>query len=243
MNKGPLFLFLLSTLLWSCKPESIGDCFKSTGKTIEESRVIPSFKKLLIRDNINVFIRYSTVRSIQVRAGKNLIDEISTEVNSGTLHIENENNCNWVRSFKREISVFVETPELNEITYYGSGEVNFQNNFVSDTLLVNMWQASGNLHLAFTSQYVEVKSHTGTGTIHCEGQSEEIVAFMGGNGSINTFDVQCKRVFAINENTGLLQVNASDFLKADIKYVGNIEYIGSPGIELLDSGKGELIKR
>lgn len=243
MNKGTLFLFLLSMLLWTCKPESVGDCFKSTGKTIEESREAPFFKKLLIRDNINVFVRYSTQRSIQVRAGKNLIDEVTTKVNNATLHIENENNCNWVRSFKREISVFIETPELNEVTYYGSGNVHFQNNFVSDTLLVNMWQASGDLRLAFTANYVEVKSHTGTGTIHCEGQSEEIVAFMGGNGSINTFNVQCKRVFAINENTGLLQVNASEFLKADIKYVGNIEYTGSPSIELHDSGKGALIKR
>ena len=220
----------------------MGDCFKSTGKIVEEERSTRTFTKIELNDRINLFITYAPELSVKVKAGENLQDLIKTEVKGNTLKIENTNKCNWVRSFKKEVDVFISTPTLKEITYYGSGEVHYLNTFITDTLLVNLWEASGDLTLNVDAQLVELKTHTGVGTIKCKGQTNRLVAFVGGNGFVDASEIIANEVLAVNENTGYAQVNAIAILKADIRGSGNIEYYGDPLITLTKEGRGELIK-
>lgn len=241
MNRVFVFLFIICC--FSCKKENLGDCFKSTGKTSIEERFIPTFRSIELNDKIDLFVEYGPNLNLRVKAGENLQKLIKTEVKNGQLIIENDNKCNWVRSFKKRIEVYLQTPTLKAITYYGSGRVNFTNTFVSDTLLVNLWEASGDLTFKIDANYVELKSHTGTGTIKCEGNTEGLVTFMGGNGFIETEQTTAKNVLAVNNNTGYLRIKAEENLKADISGAGNIEYFGNPVIELIDIGEGELIKR
>jgi len=236
------FLILVSILSFSCKKENLGDCFKSTGKIVEEERSILPFNKLELNDRINLFITYAPELSLKVKAGKNLQDLIKTQVTENTLKIENTNKCNWVRSFKKGVDVFISTPMLKEITYYGSGEVHCLNTFETDTLLVNLWQASGDLTLNVDAQLVELKTHTGVGTIKCEGKTNRLVAFIGGNGFVDASQTIANEVLAVNENTGYVRVSATTSLKADIRGSGNIEYFGNPTITLSNEGSGKLIK-
>lgn len=242
MKNNSLYIILLF-LFFGCKKENLGDCFKSTGKMEINNRSISSFSEIELSDQINLHVTYSNELSLQVRAGKNLQKLIETKIIGNKLIIENKNKCNWVRSFKKKIDVFLLTPKLNRITYYGSGEINYLNNFITDTLLINMWNASGNLNINVNADYIEFKSHTGTATISCTGQARELVAFMGGHGFIDTESTTCDKVFAVNLNTGILHVNALQFLNAEIAGSGNITYLGNPMIEFLDRGKGTLIKR
>lgn len=220
----------------------MGDCFKSTGKVVEEVRAIESFQGIEIYDRIDLFVSYAPETSVRVKAGKNLQDLVVTEVNNRILLIENTNKCNWVRSYKPRIEVHVSTPHLTALTYYGSGKVSFENTLITDVLKVELWEASGDLNLKVEANLVELKSNTGTATILCEGTANEFVSFMGGTGFINSEHTVCQKVLAVNENTGYLKVNAVNQLKADIKGAGDILYVGNPVIELNDIGKGELIK-
>ncbi len=240
--KNNWILILIVIGCFSCKKENLGDCFKSTGSIVEEERLLSSFTHIELNDRINLYVTYAPTQKLTVKAGKNLQKFIRTEVNGNTLSIENDNRCNWVRSFKKEIDVYLSTPNITEILYYGSGELRFQNTFITDTLLVNLWEASGDLYFDLEATYVELKTHTGVGTISCKGTAEELVAFVGGNGFVDAAATPAKKVLAVNESTGNMKVQATQKLEAFIRGDGNIEYIGSPTIDLLKAGKGKLIK-
>lgn len=229
-------------LLSSCAKENLGDCFKSTGKDVTEKRMLPAFNKLRIDDEINVFLAESNEHSVEVTAGENLQDFIITEVKDGLLYIENDNRCNWVRSYKREINVVVSSIEINEITYYGSGELRCLQRLSPAKFLLNAWEASGNIDLDLECDDVELKLHTGPADLNCKGSGKALVAYNNGLGNLDSRNFKATDVLAVVANSGSLTVFSDSLLDANIEGNGNIFYLGSPQISLKQFGKGQLIK-
>src|SRR5690242_20273176 len=89
--------FVLCLLLFSCKKESLFDCFKSTGDIVTERRNIGTFTETIIYNNVNVIIVQDSLTYLEINAGENLLPLITTEIRNGKLIIENNNKCNWVR--------------------------------------------------------------------------------------------------------------------------------------------------
>lgn len=242
MNKSFLYTLVLLCFL-SCKKENLGDCFKSTGDKTIETRAVETFSKLKLHDNINLFLTQSPTNKMEIEAGENIVKHVETSFSDGTLEIKNNNKCNWVRSFKRKINVYLSCPNLTEITYYGSGEILFVNEFQLQEFKLNMWESSGNISLKIRANKVELKSHTGPGDIYCEGEVDEFVAYLNGVGRIDCRNFVAQNGLCVNRNVGNVKVNVQNSLKADISGDGNIEYTGSPTIELIRSGRGNLIQQ
>jgi len=234
----------LSIMLFlsGCAKENLGDCFKSTGKSITEKRALAGFNKLYIDDQINVFIEEANEHSAEVAAGENLQDFIITEVRDGVLYIENDNRCNWVRSYKRAINVTVRSPEVNEITYYGSGKVECLNQIHPATFLLNAWEASGNITLDIASEDVELKLHTGPVNLNCKGTGDFVVVYNNGLGTLDSRDFKAREALAVNANSGELKVFADSILNANIEGNGDLFYSGEPKINLRITGNGKLIE-
>lgn len=241
-NNLILFLFLIASLP-ACDKENMGDCFKSTGKIEIETRALAPFTALELDDRINLFVTFDNEYSVQVKAGKTLLEMVKTEVIGNTLRIENNNTCNWMRSFKNDIDVFLTVPDLTDFTYYGGGEVRFMNPLVTDTFRLELWHASGNLYLTIIGDYVTLKSNTGPGDVFCSGTARELVGYNNGAGTVDAGQIVARNVLAVNTGIGKLVVNAQENLKADIKNSGNIEYFGSPSVVLNKIGSGELVSR
>lgn len=218
----------------------MGDCFKSTGKSTTETRVTDGFNTIKVNDGINLFITQGNETSIQVKAGKNLMKHIKTDVANNVLNIENNNKCNWVRSFKKKIDVHITCPSIREIKYEGYGDIVFQNEMLVDTFLLNMFQASGNLNLKLNGSYIELKIHTGPADIDASGTANELVLFNNGNGILNAESLITQSALVVNRNTGKIKVNANQKLKAEISGSGDIYYRGNPIVEFLKFGKGDL---
>lgn len=242
MNK--IIIVLLVTLLFSsCKKEQMDDCFTSSGKEKTVQRLVPAFTAVELNDRINLNYFYSPSFYVEVTAGENLTDNITTTVKGNLLTIKNENKCNWVRSFKKKLVVNLYAPTFTDFTYRGSGEVNFLDTLKSNTFKLNLWDASGDMHLLLNSDYIELKTHTGPGAIYSKGKCRELVAYLGGMGKLDAFSLQAEEVLAINKNTGSLSVQAERKLKAEILGPGDIFYLGSPEIELTREASGKLIKK
>ncbi|MEQ8623726.1 MAG: head GIN domain-containing protein [Vicingaceae bacterium] len=242
LKKIAFFIFLFSTII-SCKKENLGDCFKSTGEIVLEQRQIPSFESLELHDRINLFVSFGTEISLTIEAGENLLEHIETEVKNNILIIKNNNRCNWVRSFKKEMNVYLTAPSIKGINHFGSGELRFRDTLTRERFTFNMYEASGDGYLLLNTQQAELKTHTGTGTITAKGKVDYLVAFVGGNGFVDASAVEGKRGLAVAVNTGYIRINVSEELEATISGTGNIEYYGNPVIDLSDTGGGKLIKR
>ncbi len=243
MKKQFLYSLLLLIFLWSCEKDHLGDCFKSTGKMSAELRTIPAFSHIELQDRIQLNYRYNPSYSIRIEGGENLLKGVKTDVRNGTLEIKDNNRCDWSRSFKHELTVTVFAPEFHSLTYRGSGEINFIDTLKTSTFKVDFWNASGNLNLKVKANRLELKSHTAPGVINAQGDCEEIYIYLGGNGQIDASQIKAQIGTAINKNTGKIIVNCQNHLKAEILGSGDIEYWGSPTLELNHQGSGKLIQR
>lgn len=236
-------MLFFSMFYWSCQKEQMADCFMPTGKIITEHRVLSAFTKIDLSDRIKLNYKYSSNYYAEVEAGKNLLKGVSTNIKNGTLEIKNNNRCNWVRSFEHHITVTLYAPDFNYFTYRGSGEVNFIDTLKANDFSLELWNASGDMFLKIKADYISLKSHTAPGVIIAEGECRELYCYLGGNGKIDTKDLESSIATAINKNTGNIFIQCHDNLKAEIEGSGNIEYIGSPIVDFKKSGSGNLIKR
>ena len=104
-----LFLFLVS----SCNKENAPDIIKSTGKETSQVRNLDAFKKIVVLDEFDIELVYDSVNKVEITFGKNLIDNVLSEVNNGILTFENGNKFNWVRKLGQRIKVKLHCYEID----------------------------------------------------------------------------------------------------------------------------------
>ncbi len=236
-----ILLLCLSLALLGCKKENMGDCFKSTGKTERKTRVVAPFSHLVLEDRINVYIQQGPEYRVEVVAGKNLHEHIETSIENNTLLVQNNNTCNWVRSLKKDIDVYLSMPTIESITFRGGGKISFQNQFTQNTFFLDMWDASGTVDLNLNCNSVLLRNHEGTADIYCRGTTQTLESYSNGQGTIDTRSLICKKARAINGNSSLILLSVSDELNAEIRGRGDINYFGTPAVSLQKSGSGNLI--
>lgn len=236
-----LVIFLSMILVFaSCK--KTGDCFKSTGDTISESRELEPFTSIELNDNVDLFLIADSVHSARVEAGENLIENIKTNVSNGVLTITNQNSCNWVRSLKNEFKVYLSLPHLKQLTCTGSGDVIGQGYLTTDTINIDLVDAYSSVYLDLYATQVFARVHTGPGDIVLRGNADYCYTYSTGTGFIYSHELSARETWAFNSGAGDIYVNPIDTLRAEINYIGDVFYRGNPGnIKLEDNGEGELI--
>ena len=116
-----LILWALVSGISSCQKS--GDCFKSTGSIIKETRIINDFDTIIARENVDIILTQDTVNSVVVEAGEKIISGITTNVVDRQLEIDNTNTCNWVRSYDKPMVVHIHVKNLRKIYYLSAGNI------------------------------------------------------------------------------------------------------------------------
>jgi hypothetical protein len=242
-NIFPIYIIALCILIafeYSCQKESRLDCLKRTGKPTTETRTLPPFTKIYLKGNIDLFVKQGNTQSIKIETGSNLISLIKTKVDSGILHISNENRCNWARSYKNgSIKIFVTIPTLRFIWHYGSGTIISKNTLICDTL--DIWaHQTGNVELFVTANIIHTNMHT-TADITLHGTSNLLGNWHVGEGHLKCEDLNTDIMWTESNASGDEYFNVKTNLTATIGWIGNVHYLGDPHITLKGEGKGKLI--
>lgn len=234
--------FFLCILTVSCNKESRWDCIKRSGKTSIEIRTLPPFTKIVLQDNVDVFIKQGTTQEVKIEAGDNLISLIKTKVDSGTLHIENANKCNWARSYKKgTINVYITMPTLRFVWHFGSGFLKAPDTIACDTL--DIWaHQSGDADLTVNANVIFVNMHT-TADLTLTGKSPIMGIWHVGEGYLDCKKLYANHVWTHSKSSGNEYLNVQDYLFATIDWIGNINYTGNPTTELKGIGSGKLTKQ
>lgn len=219
----------------------MGDCFKSTGKIVTEERMVANFTSVELEDRINLHLSQSPEFKVQVVAGENLQEHIVVKCKEEVLYISNENTCNWVRSFKKPIDVYLSLPKLELITFRGGGTIKSLTQFTQPSFRLEMWEASGKVNLNLDCHYVSFKSHSGTADVTCIGRARDLYSYSNGSGTINSQGLSSKTALVVNSNSSEIRASVSDSLEAQIRGRGNIHYFGKPKVSLIKTGEGNLL--
>ena len=235
-----LGIFLLT--LTSFEKFGIDDCFKGAGKTIIEHRDIPYFEHINLEDNVNLVITQDNKCSIKVETGENLIAEIITEVTDGTLHIKNQNSCNWSRDYSNDITVYISFVELTSINYRSSGNIVGTNTIVSDSLNISVWDGSGIIDLDIDTKKSVLNLHYGAVDFYIRGHSGVNFIYAASYGPFYCEELKTIFTYMNNRGSNDCYVWATYHLGVDIEYLGNIYYKGNPvTINANITGTGQLI--
>ena len=242
MKKLIVFL-LLSVMLISCEKSEVGDCFKGAGNIIIVTRDLDDFNHIFLNDNINLIITQDKRCGVKIEAGENLIPSIITEVSDRCLIIRNNNTCDWVRSYNKEIDVYVTVDELISIDYISSGNVLSTNTIVADSLNVAVWDGSGIIDLDIETGISVLSLHYGAVDFIVRGTSVVNFIYAASYGPFFCEDLETAFTFMNNRGSNDCYVNCTKHLGVDIEYTGNIYYKGNPEtISANITGTGQLIE-
>jgi len=232
------------TVITSCKKNTIGDCFFSTGEISTEARTIGSFNSIILKDNVNLILTKASTPSVSVEAGSNLLSGIITEISDDSvLQIRNDNQCNWIRNFESPINVYVNYVDIDTIEYRSIGNISTTNSLKTDTLWLEVHEGAGEINLNLNVDRLYCALHYGTADIILSGNCQVAYAYSASFGFINMTNLESTFVFMNNRSSNDIYVNVNHQLGATIENVGNIYYTGNPSIVTLDgSGPGQLIK-
>jgi hypothetical protein len=215
----------------SCKKENEFDCVKTTGKDISEMRDVGSFDEILLNYQIDLNISKGSEYKVEVIAGKNIIKNITTRVKDGVLSIDNINRCNFVRGYKRTITVNITLPYIKLVKNIGVGTLTFDENFNQDTLVVRA-ESSGDIVVNGTYNEVRSSSH-GNGDVYLNGTCNSLYVYTNGTNYLRANNLLVKDyIFIETLSLGDCYVNASACNKFDynIWKSGNIYYKGNPAV-------------
>lgn len=241
--KHPILLILILLLVSSCEKMQPGDCFKNTGEITEESRETIAFKYLHMYNNVDVYIKYDPNYSISVRAGKNVIPGIKTSISDQTITIENVNSCNWVRSFDKPIEVYIGTPDLDSIVYQSSGNLSFTNQFVGDSIKIDVLEGAGSINLWLEMIKSTFNLAYGTANLNVRGYTHLSYLHSEAYGPADLSALNTEFTFMTNKSTNNCRVKANLELNVGIYNVGDVYYSGNPLTVKADiTGTGRLIK-
>lgn len=242
LNRTSIWFCLLTLLITGCEKLPGEDCFKSTGETIIEHRSVGPFEHIVLEDNINLILTQGNEEAISVKAGENLLESIITEVNNNELTIKNENKCNWVRDFNKEIDVYLTVRNLCSVTYRSSGLILSTNTITTDSLNIAVWDGTGTIDMDIQTRVSVLSIHYGSVDFHMRGHSNVGYIYAGSYGPFFCEDLVTKFMFMDNRGSNDCYVHCVKQLEVEIEYTGSIYYTGNPEIVKANiTGTGQLI--
>lgn len=230
-------------MLSGCNRESAPDCFKSAGENKTVKRNLDDFHSIELRDFIKIELVDSNAYFVEITAPANLIPKVSTEVEDGVLVVTNENTCNFVRSFKKTVTVRIYAPSFPDIQNFSTGDITSVNTISSPYFRIENHHAAGTIKLKLDVDSVDVFSHTGVCDVLLEGNVFRAYLFEQGLGFIDARNLNCQQAFVNNSSINDVYIRATDYLFAFIQFSGNVYYNGSPShIDKDIEGQGQLIR-
>ncbi|HEX8549317.1 MAG TPA: DUF2807 domain-containing protein [Cytophagaceae bacterium] len=233
-------------LITSCGGDDLGSCLKGTGTIVKKTISVQKFRTIYVEDNINLVFSYDKVQSVLVEAGENLIDNIEIEDSDNSIKISNKNTCNWLRSFKTPINVYISSPSTCEIYKSSSGEITSKNTLKWEEIIIHQF-SPGNIKLDVEVVGTDIDIN-GLGDVVINGTSGFVKANLY-NLSSTAYGVLDTRNLITNQFELLSDTQADCFvysngsLNAYIKNIGNVHYFGNPPQKVFkDEGDGEFIK-
>jgi len=234
-----IFVILCTCALVSCNKDG---CSLASGSIINQTRNISSFNQIILYDKINLIVKEDSLETLTVEAKNNLLDGIKTDVSNNVLTIKNENHCTLLANPDEQVNVYISVSRLQQITYYGAGNINSVNTLHSDQFTVDSWYGTGTVKLDVMANQLNAYIRNNNAQFVISGQSNLTNIYCAEEGSIDMFQLTSVNLWLNQRSIRDINVNVSGTLHADIVYIGNVFYKGNPvQIDSLITNSGKLI--
>ena len=242
------FFFLVPIFFISCKKEEDRSCFKTTGSIIDKIIPLGSFSKIDLGPYIQYELIQDTINFIEISAGENIINFISSDIEEGKLVIENNNKCRFLRYKKEKVTAKIHFTTLNSIFYHGSEPLISKDtlDFSATTLTLDANETSGSINLKLKAKTIYLNNSNGTPDIELSGSCDFFSIDISANGTFSVKNLFVKDAIYLQYSSSLYsELQSSNCkLKAELSGIGNVGYFGIPsGILTNYYNSGRLIDK
>lgn len=217
--------------VWGSEPGS--------GNVVTETRAVSDFDAVSFSSFGELTIQQGERESLSIEAEDNVLPEIRTEVQSGTLDIGYRGENGWARVRPtRPIRFTLTVKELSGLTLSGAGSVGV-NGLKTDQLRVTL-SGAGGLSLENLEATAVTCRLSGAGSLETSGSANRLEAVVSGLGSYEGGDLQSETATVTISGTGSAVVWVTRQLNATISGLGSVQYYGQPEVTQVVSGLGSV---
>jgi hypothetical protein len=214
---------------------------KGSGHVVKEDRQISNFRQLKVEGSMDVELTQASATTAKVEADDNIapLIELVSEGDKLIVRIKKGYNINT----HNNMVVYLTTPELNEASLAGSGDVELKGKFnAKDEIKLNL-SGSGDLKGGEVDAPSVKANIAGSGDLSVKGQTKEVELSIAGSGNFHGDELLAEDVSVKIAGSGDASVYASVKLEAKIAGSGNVNYKGTPQVTTKIAGSGEVRKR
>jgi len=232
-------------------------CVDGNGVAVTEERIVSEFTGISNETSVDLYFETGDALSVFVEADENLMEYISTSVQSGMLEIEVK-GTSCIKPAKQPI-IYVTAPSLEALYSTGSGDMfadllagnrcDIVNTGLGD-ITIDFAEAddidirsSGSGDISIGDIYAEdtfIKL-TGSGDISAEGGTDMLDINSTGSGDIAFGDLETGIADILITGSGRVHIRVIDELFAVLTGSGNLYYYGNPDVSKTVTGSGNLI--
>jgi predicted RNA-binding protein with PUA-like domain len=243
IKKSILHIVIISLFIGACK--NADDLFKSYGSESTEIRFVEDFHQLMVGEKFDVILVQDSAKAgtIEMTAGKNVIDGYTCVVKDGELLIQNENKFNWVRKLKVRQKVKVYFKNIDKIQINGAAKITCQDSFYNtDKIEINhggVEDASFNI----IGNYIFLNC-SNTGSVDLKGKCFLASVSVDDVSYVNTESLNAEKFYISSFSQESSTVYGRKILDIRLFGNGNIFYKHVPSdiLEIEDEGAGNVIK-
>ena len=232
----------LAAGLSTCGPGQGGDCLKSTGAVVTQRReVAADLLTVSAFDNVDLRLVQDTQTYAEVRAGKNIIDDIEFSRKGNALEISNTSSCNWARSYDTPREVTLHLPRITNVFLRGQGNVSTVGQLEQDTIFFHLIGA-GDFDLNVKATQVHLSLYE-LGDVNLRGTTQGFNFTLGGTGRLFAQGLASRYCYfnTTRDSGGDSHVRASDAVGGTVAGTGTFYYGGSPAYtDIKVTGKGRV---
>ncbi|MGF6846385.1 hypothetical protein QFZ51_001620 [Chitinophaga sp. W3I9] len=229
----------VSVLFYSC--DVIGqNRVKGNGHVIKEERQVVPFQRIKVEGSMNVYLTQGAAKAAVIEAEDNIAPLVELVEEDGRLIVRLKRGVSI--STHKDLNVFLTTPEINEASLAGSGDLKLDGKFTSRSDVKFNLSGSGNLKGEINAPAVKA-SIAGSGDMFLKGETKDVNLSIAGSGNFEADELLSENVSVNIAGSGDADVYASVKLDAKIAGSGNVNYKGTPQISSSVAGSGSISKK
>ena len=234
-------LLVISMLLVSCSVLSNAGVkvINPSNVLISENRDVNGFKAIEFSTFGKINIIQGDKESLNISGPDNLVPEIITTVNNGTLIIKNKENITVTSFNNADILTFtIVAKELTSLAVSGAGDVQIET-LSTPSMSLSLSGAGKVQQNQITTDDLKI-AISGLGGIDISGQSSRTTIEISGAGNVNAPELKTQTANVTISGLGGATLWVTDQLTGEISGAGNVSYYGNPQASTNSSGLGKF---
>jgi hypothetical protein len=231
MRVNLFFYLVLLFTLSTCTGEQMDDCITAKGKSKTVTRYLANFTDIKASDYFDIYLKQDLSKPpyIKITAGSNLLGQIITNIDRGVLYIDNQNVCNWVRSFQNRIPVEINVHTLGMIHTIEDAAV-VGSDSLAQGVVTLLNESSNDMYVYGSFDYLIINQKL-QGDVAADGTANILVVNQEGFGKTNLQGILGAYVFVNHYGKNDIKVDAYKGLEVYIYNSGNVFYLNHEPLE------------